>query len=95
MEAEMARPQSTFLLVYLALLCLLAVTIGSAQLLQLGAFKPVVNLGIATVKAVLIAWFFMHVREGSGLVRLFSGAASFWLLILFGVSLSDYLTRAP
>jgi cytochrome c oxidase subunit 4 len=90
----MARPQSTFVLVYLALLCLLALTIGAAQL-QLGVLKPVANLGIATVKAVLIAWFFMHVREGSGLVRLFSGAALFWLLILFGLGLSDYLTRGP
>jgi cytochrome c oxidase subunit 4 len=89
----MARPQSTFLFVYLALLCLLALTIGSAQLLQLGAVKPFVNLGIAAIKAALIAWFFMHVREGSGLVRLFSVAALFWLMILFGLGLSDWLTR--
>jgi cytochrome c oxidase subunit IV len=88
----MVRPQSTFVLVYLVLLCLLALTIGVAQL-QLGAIKPAANLGIAAVKAVLIAWFFMHVREGSGLVRLFSAAALFWLLILFGLGLSDWLTR--
>jgi cytochrome c oxidase subunit 4 len=88
----MARPHSTFLLVYLVLLGLLGLTIGAAHL-QLGAFKPVVNLGIAAIKAALIAWFFMHVREGSGLVRLFSAAALFWLLILFGLGLSDYLTR--
>jgi cytochrome c oxidase subunit 4 len=89
-----ARPQSTFLFVYLALLCLLALTIGAAQLVQLGPFKPVVNLGIAAIKAALIAWFFMHVREGSGLVRLFAVAALFWVLILFGLGLSDWLTRA-
>jgi cytochrome c oxidase subunit 4 len=88
----MTRPHTTFLLVYLALLGLLALTIGAAQL-QLGAFKPAVNLGIAALKAALIAWFFMHVREGSGLVRLFSVAALFWLLILFGLGLSDWLTR--
>jgi cytochrome c oxidase subunit IV len=89
----MTRPQSTFLFVYLALLCLLALTIGSAQFLSLGAFKPVVNLGIAAIKAALIAWFFMHVREGGPLVRLFSVAALFWLVILFGLGLSDWLTR--
>jgi cytochrome c oxidase subunit IV len=88
----MTRPHPTFLLVYLALLGLLALTIGAAQL-QLGAFKPAVNLGIATLKAGLIAWFFMHVREGSGLVRLFSVAPLFWLVILFGLGLSDWLTR--
>jgi hypothetical protein len=36
-----------------------------------------------------------HLREGSGLVRLFSVAALFWLLILFGLGLSDWLTRGP
>lgn len=37
----------------------------------------------------------MHLREGSGLVRVFAASALFWLLILFGLSLSDYLTRGP
>jgi cytochrome c oxidase subunit 4 len=90
----MSRAHATFVLVYLALVGLLGLTIGAAHL-QLGAFKPVANLSIACVKAVLIAWFFMHVREGSGLVRLFSAAALFWLLILFGLGLSDWLTRGP
>lgn len=52
-----------------------------------------VNLGIAALKAFLIMWFFMHVREGSGLLRLFAFGGLFWLLILLGLSLGDYLTR--
>ena len=86
--------RTTFVLVYLACLVLLVATIGVAQL-ELGALNPVLNLSIAAAKALLIAWFFMHVREGSGLVRVFAASALFWLLILFGLGLSDYLTRGP
>lgn len=86
--------RGTLLLVYLACLMLLAATIGVAQL-ELGALNPLLNLSIASLKALLIAWFFMHLREGSGLVRVFAASALFWLLILFGLSLSDYLTRGP
>ena len=28
-------------------------------------------------------------------MRVFAASALFWLLILFGLSLSDYLTRGP
>ena len=86
--------RGTLLLVYFVCLMLLAATIGVAQL-ELGALNPLLNLSIASLKALLIAWFFMHLREGSGLVRVFAASALFWLLILFGLSLSDYLTRGP
>jgi cytochrome c oxidase subunit 4 len=88
----MARAQTSYLLVYLGLLVLLGATIGSAQL-QLGIWNPVINLAIATVKAVLIAWVFMHLRESSGLVRLFAVGALFWLLALIALGLADWLTR--
>ena len=88
----MARPQSTFVLVYLMLLVLLAVTIGTAQL-QLGLWNPVLNISIALIKTSLIAWFFMHLRESSGLVRLFAVAVVFWLAALGALSLADWLTR--
>jgi len=84
---------ATFCLVYLGCLVLLAATIGVAHL-HLGALNPVLNLGIAAVKAFLIAWFFMHLREGSPLVRLTAFAGLFWLLIMFGLGFSDWLTRA-
>lgn len=88
----MASEQSTYLLVYLALLLLLGATMLSAQF-ELGIWNPVLNLGIATLKAILIAWVFMHLRESSGLVRLFAIAVLFWLLALFTLSLADWLTR--
>jgi len=90
----MARAHGTYLLVYLALLLLLGATILSAQF-ELGVWNPVLNLAIATVKAGLIAWVFMHLRESSGLVRLFAVAVLFWLFALFALSLADWLTRTP
>lgn len=90
----LARPQATFVVVYVALLALLAATIGIAHL-ELGGWNPVFNIGIAATKAFLIIWFFMHAREGTGLVRVFAFAALFWLAILFALSLTDYLTRGP
>ena len=84
---------ATFCLVYLGCLVLLATTIGVAHL-HLGPWNLVLNLSIAAAKAFLIAWFFMHLREGSALIRLTAFAGLFWLLLLFGLSLSDWLTRA-
>jgi cytochrome c oxidase subunit IV len=86
--------RTVFLFVYLACLVLLAATIGVAHL-RLGTLNPILNLSIAAAKSFLIVWFFMHVREGSRLVRLAAFAGLFWLIILFGLSLTDWLTRPP
>jgi cytochrome c oxidase subunit 4 len=85
-------PRLTFAFVYLALLCLLAATIGVAHL-RLGPWNPVLNMSIAAAKAFLIVWFFMHLREGSALVRLAAFGGLLWLAILFGLSLGDWLSR--
>jgi len=77
---------------WIALLFLLAVTCGSAYL-PLGALNVWVNFGIATAKALLVAWIFMHLKRSSALVRLFAAAAFVWLLILAGLSAADYVTR--
>jgi cytochrome c oxidase subunit IV len=77
---------------YIALQLLLAATIG-VSFLHLGAFNPVLNFSIAAAKAALIGWFFMQLRAATGLVRLFAGAALLWLIIMFGIGLSDWIAR--
>ncbi len=52
-------------------------------------------LALATVQALLIMWFFLHVRRATTLARLVAFAAFFWVMIMFGLSLGDYLTRSP
>jgi cytochrome c oxidase subunit 4 len=82
------------LLVWAALLALLALTVGSAYV-PMGAFNTVTNLGIAAAKAGLVAVFFMGLRRPDPLLRLAAAAAFFWLLIMFALTLSDFLTRSP
>ncbi len=53
-----------------------------------------VALTIATVKAVLILLYFMHVRFSKNVIWVFSGAAFFWFMILLVLTFNDYATRS-
>lgn len=79
-------------IIWAALLALLALTIG-ATFVPIGAFKPVVNLSIAFAEAGLIFWFYMHLREEGGVVRLAAIGAVAWLAIMFLLLSSDYVAR--
>jgi cytochrome c oxidase subunit IV len=59
----------------------------------LGQLNIFVALAIATVKTLLVVLFFMHVKESSGLTKLFVVAGLFWMAILFGLTFSDYISR--
>jgi cytochrome c oxidase subunit 4 len=78
--------------IYIALLVLLALTVGAA-FVHLGTLNIVVALTIAIAKACMVIWVFMHVREGGRLVWIFATAAFVWLGILLVLTLSDYLSR--
>jgi len=87
-----APSMKTLAWTWTALLALLALTCGSAYI-PLGAFNTGLNFAIATAKALLVAWVFMHLGRGPALVRLFAGAGFVWLLFLVALSSADYLTR--
>ena len=86
----MSQVYRQLFIVYVALLVLLAATMAST-LLHADSVKPVINIGIAMVKAGLVAWFFMKLRGASGLVRLFASAGLFWLLILLSLGSLNWL----
>ena len=65
----------------------------AAALVDLGALNNVVMLTIACTKATLVILFFMHVRWSSRLTWVVATSGFFWLLILFSIGMSDYLTR--
>ena len=52
-----------------------------------------VALGIASLKASLVVWCFMHLNHSGSLPRLFWVAGLLWLVILLGIAMSDYATR--
>jgi cytochrome c oxidase subunit 4 len=60
---------------------------------DLGPLNAVAALGIAVLKAVLVILFFMHVRHAPRLTRVVVIAGVFWLALMLGVTMSDYLTR--
>ena len=82
----------TTLLVGGALLLLTVATIALAQV-PLHGWNAPIALGIAAAKALLIAGFFMHLRNSSGMTRLVGLAALLWFGLLLVGTLDDVLTR--
>ena len=77
-----------------ATLTVLTVVTALVAFVDLGAFNPIVALGIATFKAMLVVLFFMGVKYTSEkMTKAVVVAAIFWLLLLLGLSLADYGTR--
>jgi cytochrome c oxidase subunit IV len=79
-------------LILLALMVLTATTTAVAYV-DLGVFNPIIALGIACLKAVLVILFFMHIRYSSRLMMLTVGAGFFTFLVLITMTLSDYISR--
>jgi cytochrome c oxidase subunit 4 len=74
------------------LLVLTATTTGAAYL-DLGVLNPIIALGIACLKAVLVILFFMHIRYSSKLMMLTVGSGFFTFIVLITMTLSDYISR--
>ena len=90
--AEHITSRKVYFLVFAALIVLTFVTWWVAQI-DLGWANDVVALTIAVTKAVLVLLFFMHVRYSTRMTALTATAGFFWLAIMIGLTLSDYLTR--
>jgi cytochrome c oxidase subunit 4 len=65
----------------------------AAATVDMGPLNNIVMLTIACAKATLVVLFFMHVRWSSRLTWVVAMSGFFWLLILFSLGMSDYLTR--
>ncbi len=85
-------PVRTYVVVAAWLALLMVLTVSAAQF-DLGAWNTPIAVTIAIAKGVLIVLYFMHVRYGSPLLRIFAAGGFLWLLILFGLTMSDVLTR--
>jgi cytochrome c oxidase subunit 4 len=87
-----AAPLRPLILAWLALLLLLALTLGLAYV-PIGRVNWLVALGVASAKALVVLAVFMELREGPSLRWVFAAAGFFWLAILLFLSLADYATR--
>ena len=85
-------PKSMYVIVWLALVVGTILTYLVA-LVDLGVLNNFVMLLIACTKATLVILFFMHVRWSTRLTWVVAASGFVWLLIMFGLTMQDYLTR--
>ena len=85
-------PKSLYYLIFAALMVGTLLTVLVAKF-DLGPLNNIVMLTVACAKALLVVLFFMHVRWSTRLTWVVAASGFVWLLILFGLTLSDYMTR--
>ena len=90
--AEHIVSRKIYFAVFGALIVLTGLTVVVAEQ-DLHRLNVVVALAIAVLKATLVTLFFMHIKYSKRLTQLVVVAGFLWLLILIGLTLSDYLTR--
>jgi cytochrome c oxidase subunit 4 len=86
-------PPIVYVVIFCILLVFTALTVG-ASYIEMGVFNPIVALAIGVVKATLVILFFMGVKYSTKLTKLTVGAGLFTFLVLIGMTLSDYISRA-
>lgn len=82
-----------YYLIFGALMILTIITVAAARVHMPEPLGTVVALAIAVTKAVLVVLYFMHVRYSSRLTWVVVASGFLWLVILIGLTLSDFLTR--
>ena len=85
-------PKKMYYAIFGSLMVLTVITVAIA-FVNLGALNFPVALSIAILKATLVILFFMHVKYSSRLTKLTCGAAFFFMVVLFGLTMTDYLSR--
>jgi cytochrome c oxidase subunit 4 len=89
----MIVPKKTYYTIGFTLLILMIVTVAAAYI-DLGPFNIYVALTIAIVKSTLVVMYFMHVKYNTKITWIFAGAGFLWLIIMFALTMADYVTRS-
>ena len=79
--------------IFLTLIVLTGVTVVIARI-DLGSLNTPMALAIAGFKATLVILFFMGVKYNTPLTKVVAASGFVWLIILFGITMGDYLTRS-
>jgi cytochrome c oxidase subunit 4 len=91
--SEHIVPIRIYVTIFLALLVGTALTVWAGLQDFPGPLNVVIAMTIAVIKATLVVLYFMHARYSSRLIWLIVASALFWMVILFALTFSDYLTR--
>lgn len=81
------------IMVYIALISLTIATVLLSGLDVGNAGAVVIAMAVASVKAGLVLYFFMHLNHEPLIFKLFLGVAFFTLLAIFILTFSDYTFR--
>ena len=87
-------PFSVYTKVLLTLLALTVLTVVVAQW-DFGFLNTLIAMGIATMKAVLVLLFFMHLKYDDKLFPVIFLTGVFFLVIIFLFCEFDLITRVP
>jgi cytochrome c oxidase subunit IV len=92
-EKAKPSPLKMYFGIWITLLLCTFITYKAA-FIELGRFNAAVALIIATIKALLVALFFMHIKGAhEKLLKLVVISTIFFLFILLVLSMADYGTR--
>jgi cytochrome c oxidase subunit 4 len=92
MSARTLSP-AIYLIILAILLLLTVLTVGISFAPLSGQWHITIGLLIAICKASLVVLFFMHALFSPRVTWLVIAVAVLWTIILFALTLSDYLTR--
>ena len=91
-HAHVVTPVSTYVMVFVLLLIATGLTYYVATQ-DFGTLNTPIALGVAVIKASLVVIYFMGVRYNTPLTKVVVVAGFFWLLIMFGLTMGDYVSR--
>jgi cytochrome c oxidase subunit IV len=91
-QEHTAVPDRVFVSVWIALLILTGVTIKAAQM-RMGEWSMLANLLIASTKASLVLWFFMHLKYEKKLFKMLLFVPIVTITVIIGLTFFDIWYR--
>jgi cytochrome c oxidase subunit IV len=90
-DPRRARPLP-FVAAWIVLVVLAGVSLWTA-FLGMGIWAPIVQFGISFIQTAIVFILFMRLKGPPTLKWIFAVSGFFWLLFLYGISMTDYSNR--
>ena len=78
-----------------ALFLLTGITVWTALKIDIGSFNIVLAMIIASTKAAIVAFYFMHLKYEDKLTWIYALYPIFLLFLLIGFTFMEFFTRVP
>ena len=92
MSTPSVRTLRLYLIVWAALMALVALTVASSYI-ELGSFNLLVSLAISAAKTALVMTLYMELRREHGTTIVFALTGFFWLALMIAPTVADLATR--